>query len=257
MSFSRKKLESELSSKIPSDILTQLLDEYANIKQQFFLGRFQPSELNGARYCECILRLIEHLNTGTYTAFGKQLNSEQIIRSIENNTTLPDTFRFFIPRLARVILDVRNKRNVAHVGREVNPNLSDSLLIVQATDWILMELVRYFHTSSISEAQKIVDNINTIKLPVVAEVDGFIRVQNTKLDARTKTLVILYYKKPKKVADSNIIKWLRYSNASRFRKEILSQLDTEALIHYEANYCTLLPKGVVLVEQTVPFNLLS
>src|SRR6266496_6781352 len=112
MSVSKDYLVSILSTHIPNDILNNIVNEYLHIKQQFFLRKFGPTELNGARFGEAVLRLLEFLNTGRYTAFGKKLESETIIRSVENNTSLKDTIRFFIPRQTRVVLDVRNKRDV-------------------------------------------------------------------------------------------------------------------------------------------------
>ena len=212
MSVTKEKLVAILSPKIPNDILINMLDEYQQIKQQFFLRKFQPSELNAARFGECVLRLLEYLDTGNYTPFGATLGSQQIIRRIENNATLQDTIRFFIPRLVRVVLDVRNKRDVAHVGGEVSPNYSDAIFVTHAADWLLTEIIRHFHNCSIVEAQAIVTNINEVRIPVVAEIDGFIRVQNTKLSAREKVLIILYYKKPDKVRDIDLLKWSRYAN---------------------------------------------
>lgn len=257
MSIEKAKLISVLSTSIPLDVINPMLDEYLNIKQQFLLRKFQPTELNGARFCECALRLLEHLHAGIYTPFDKSLHSESIIRTIENNTSQPDTIRFFVPRLIRVILDVRNKRDVAHVGGEVNPNFSDSLLVLHAADWILTELVRHFHNCPVDEAQQIVQNINESKIPIVTEVDGFIRIQNIKLETRKKVLVILYYKRPTKVTDTDLCKWLRYSNSSQFRNKILKELDSEALVHYENGNCVLLEKGVVYVEKFIPLNLFS
>lgn len=256
MSTTKTALIAALSSQIPGDIVTNTLDEYQHIKQQFFLRKFQPSELNGARFGECVLRLLEHVDTGTHTPFGTPLKSEQIIRHVENNTNVQDTLRFFVPRLTRVILDVRNRRDVAHVGGAVNPNYSDTLFVVQASDWILTELVRLFHTSSIDEAQRIVDSINEARIPIVAEVDGFIRVQNTDLDARERALVVLYYKRPTKIKDGQLATWIKYKNPSRFKTAILEKLDAEALIHYEAGFCSLLPKGISYVEKNIALDLL-
>jgi len=161
MSIQRSKLEATLSTQFPKDVLVALLDEYQHIKQQFFLRKFQPTELNAARFSECILRLIEFLDTGRYTPFGRQLNTQNIINRVANNTGLPEGIRFFIPQLTRVLLDIRNKRNVAHVGGEVNPNYSDSLFVSHSADWILVELIRNYHTNSIDKARKIVESINS------------------------------------------------------------------------------------------------
>jgi hypothetical protein len=88
-------------------------------------------------------------------------------------------------------------------------------------------------------------------------VDGFVRVQNTKLDFRSRALAILYSKNPSKVRDTALVKWTRYSNPSTFRKDILQKLDAEALIHYEDGLCSLLPKGIVYVEKNIPMKLLA
>jgi len=256
MSVGRRKLFSALSKQIPTEILTRLLDDYQHIKQQFFLRKFQPSELNGARFAETVLRLIEYLDTGNYTDFGRQLGTDQIIRRVENNTSLPDTIRIFIPRITRVILDVRNKRDVAHVGGEVSPNFSDSLLVTHSVDWILTEIVRHYYSCSMEEAKQIVASINQVRVPIVADVDGFLRVQNTRLEARDKTLVLLYHKQPTKISDSNLAKWIRYRNVNRYKSDILPALDAEALIHYESGFCTLLDKGIAYVEKNIQFDLL-
>jgi hypothetical protein len=256
MSVAKQSLVAALSPKLPAPILNRLLDDYQEIKQQFFLKKFQPSELNGARFCESVLRLIEYLDSGQYTDFGRQLGTDPIIRRVENNTTLPDTLRFLIPRLTRVVLDVRNKRDVAHVGGEVNANFSDALFVTHSADWILTELVRHYYSCPIEEAKRIVTSLNQVRIPVVADVDGFLRVQNTKLDTKDKTLVLLYHKQPSKVNDSDLSKWIRYQNISRYKTAILKKLDDEALIHYEGGSCTLLEKGILYVEKNIPLDLL-
>ena len=256
MSIQRLTIEKTLSVTLPQDVVISMLDQYQHIKQQFFLRKFQPSELNAARFGECVLRLIEFLDTGIYTPLGKQLRTENIINRVKNNTNLPDGIRFLIPQLTRVLLDVRNKRNVAHVGGEVDPNYSDSLFLSHSVDWILIELIRNYHTNSIDEARKIVESINETKIPVIAEVEGFIRVQNTSLSAEDKTLLILYYKQPNKVTDSDLMKWIKYQNPSRYRKDILKSLDDNAQIHYEHGFCTLLPKGIAFVEKNISCDLI-
>jgi hypothetical protein len=256
MSIDKNRLIAILSTRLPSDIVIELVKEYQYLKQQFALGKFQPSELNAARFSECALRIIEYLDTSKYTPLGIPLTSENIINSAQRNTVLKDAIRFFIPRLARVILDVRNKRDVAHVGGEVNPNYSDALFVTHCADWILTEVVRHFYSCSIDEAASIVKNINEIQIPVVVEVDGFIRVQNSNLDSREKVLVVLYYKQPAKVIDVDIANWIRYKNISRFRSDILKQLDADVLVHFEKGYCTLLPKGAKYVEKNISLEML-
>lgn len=155
------------------------------------MRKFRFSELNGGRFAECVLRLVQYLDNPPYTPFGTPLQSDAIIKSAERNTLLHESLRFFIPRTARIILDIRNRRGVGHVGGDINPNLSDSLFIARSADWIVTEIIRLYNNCSIENAQKIADSINEVNLPIVADIDGFVRIQNASLDFRSKTLIIL------------------------------------------------------------------
>jgi hypothetical protein len=257
MSVSKSAVISSVSPPLPKDIVARLLDEYQYIKQQFFLRKFQPSELNGGRFGECVVRLIQYLDTGAYTPFGSSLsNTETIFNHAHQNVSLPETVRFYVNRLTRVILDVRNKRDVAHVGGKVSPNYSDSMLICQCADWILTDIVREYHTCPIDVARQMVASINEVHIPIVVEVDGWVRIQNTNLDAKKKSLVVLYYKKPNRVRDSDLVRWIEYKNVTRYRTVVLKALHAEALIHYAGEYCELLPLGVQFVEKNISMELL-
>jgi hypothetical protein len=256
MSISESTLIISLQISLPKDVVTELLKEYKHIKQQFFLNQFRPTELNAARFAECVLRLLEFVDSGRHTPFGVQLKSEDIINRIQNNAALPNTIRLFIPRLIRVILDVRNKRDVAHVGGEVNPNYSDSVFVVHATDWILTEIVRHYHSCSIDQAAAIVSTINEIQIPIIDEIDGFVRVLNTSLKAADKVLVILYSKQPNKVWEQDLRKWIEYQHSTNFRNNILMALHKDALIHFDNGICSLTRKGVLYVEKNIPRNIL-
>lgn len=256
MSIAKDQVVAALSPPLPVEIVTNLLDEYLDIKQNLAFRRFRPGELNGGRFAECVLRLVQHLDNPPYTAFGTSLgNSNTIIRHAEQNPNLHESIKIFIPRIARVLLDVRNRRDVAHIGGDVSPNYSDALLIAHNADWILTEILRLYYTCSIDTARRIAASINEITVPIIADVDGFVRVQNTKLDFRARTLAILYSKSPSKVKDSALVKWTRYSNPSIFKREILSKLDADAFIHYEDGFCSLLPKGIIYVEKHIPMEL--
>lgn len=256
MSISESTLISSIEAHLPKEIITELLKEYKHIKQQFFLDKFRPTELNAARFSECVLRIIEHVDTQTFTPFGTQLDSEKIINRVANNTKVPNTIRFFVPRITRVILDVRNKRDVAHVGGEVSPNYSDSLFIVHAADWILTEIVRHYHSCTVDEAAAIVSAINEIKVPIIDKFDGFVRVLDNSLKADKKVLVILYDQQPEKVSEQQLRTWIEYKNPTNFREKVLKPLHKDAYIHFEGGYCFLTRKGILFVEKNISPNIL-
>ena len=257
MGIAANQVIAALSGPLPNAIVTQLVTEYQDIKQHFAFKKFRPSELNGGRFAECTLRLIQHIDNPPHTPLGTTLpQTDGIIRHAEGNTALPDALRFFIPRLSRILLDVRNRRDVAHPGGEVSPNFSDSVFTAHCADWILTELIRLFYQCSIDSAKKIVESLNETQIPLIADVDGFIRVQNTSLDVKEKCLAILYYKNPAKLRDADLLKWTRYANSTRFRSKILAELDAAALIHCQDGFCCLLPKGIAYTEKHVPLEIL-
>jgi hypothetical protein len=60
-----------------------------------------------------------------------------------------------------------------------------------------------------------------------------------------------FYKHPNKASDSDLAKWIKYTNASRYKTQILKTLDNEALIHRANGFCILLPKGIAHVEKNI------
>ena len=255
MSLTKEQLVNSLSNSLPQELLEGLVSEYEKIKNQFFLGKFQPTELNAARFCEYVLRLLEHVDNPPYTPLGQSLATEKIINRIQNNSSLSETLRFFIPKQVRVLLDVRNRRDVAHVGGDVNPNYSDSLFVVHCCDWILTELVRHFYACSIDKAREIVANINEVRIPIVAEFDGFVRVL-APLEHDKKTLVILYHKHPNKVLYKDLFDWTEHTHTTRFRDNIVKKLHKDNLVHYMNETVELTPLGIAFVEKNIELSTL-
>jgi len=259
VSISRATVEAVLSPTLPSEIVRRMLDEYIAIKQHLAFRRFQPSELNGGRLAECVVRLLQHKHTGTFIPFGTSLGSgaaAQLSRQIAGNTALPHSMRTLIPQFTVMLYEVRNHRDVGHVGGDVNPNLADALLVAKLADWIITELLRIYYNCDINTAQRVANSLNETAIPIVANVDGFIRIQNTTLDYLQKTLVILYYKNPEKVQDSDLVKWTEHTHSTRFKRDVLGKLHTDAYIHYASSYCQILQKGIIYTEKHIPMDLI-
>jgi len=156
-----------------------------------------------------------------------------------------------------VLLNIRNSRDVAHIGGVVSPNHSDAKFVVACADWVLTELVRHYFQCPIDVASATVRDLNELQLPVIAEVDGFIRVQNVNLSIKDRVLVVLLHRHPQKVRDVDVATWLGYGNISRFRSSILSELHRSAFIHHDERMLSILPKGIKYVEDNVPLNLIA
>lgn len=249
MGLTLAQLEAELAKGLPADLVKKLLAAYEEIKENFYLGRHEPSELNAGKLCEIVARILEHESGLALTPWGKTIpNLGDYLRGFEKQTQANDSIRFHIPRVANAIYNIRNKRGVGHVGGDVNPNLADSTYLVGAADWILADLIRLHYGCSLEEAQAIVDGLVQRKLPLVYEIGGVKRVLNPSLDYSQKTLLLLAGLFPKGVAESDLFNWVEHSHASVYRRDILRRLHKRKLIEFTNGKCTILPPGLREVE---------
>lgn len=188
------KIAKDFKTKLPTILVDSLLDSYKEIKENFFLERHEPAELNGGKFVEACYRIIEEETHGRFTPIGTH-TPDMIgkLRAFEKLTSAAslESYRIHIPRVLATIYNIRNKRGVGHLGGDVNPNFADSTFIVTCVDWILAELVRVHYTCSLDEAQKMVDSIIIRPSFLVHKIDDIRRVLNPKLKNRDQVLVLL------------------------------------------------------------------
>src|SRR3989344_8508786 len=98
--------------RLPIDLVQSLELEFQKLHQEYFLGHWEPSQLDGGRFAEAVFRILEYKDKGNFTQVGTQLKILKIIPSVENSTSLPESLRFHVLKLAELIFDFRNKRNV-------------------------------------------------------------------------------------------------------------------------------------------------
>src|SRR2546422_11519492 len=119
-----------MSQNIPHEHVEKQLGSYREIKENFYLGKHEPSELNGAKFCEVIARILEHEARGTFTPLGTSIkNMGDKLRAFENDENANDSVRFHIPRVANAVYNIRNKRGVGHIGGDVQAKLADSSFV--------------------------------------------------------------------------------------------------------------------------------
>ncbi len=248
------QIRTDLYSKFPKEVVDALIDSYIEIKENYYLNRHEPAELNGGKFAEAVVRLLQYiLNGGKYDPLGKHIqNMSNIIRSFEQipQGKFLDSYRIHIPRVLSMIYNIRNKRGVGHLGGEVNPNIADATLIVTCCDWIFTELYRINYGCSINEAQKIIETLIQRKNPLIYQIGDTKRVLNPKLDMTKQTLLLLGECYPEEVSEKDLIKWIEPSNASVFRRDILRRLHDKRMIEYvEKTSCVILPPGLKIVEE--------
>jgi hypothetical protein len=228
---------SKLLTAIPAGLRDPLLETYREIASNFAEHRWEPSELNGGKFCECVYWICHGFVTGLYAATpSKPPNMRDNCRDIEKKTNTgkagDHSIRVLIPRLLPALYDIRNNRGVGHVGGDVDPNLMDATAVYSMSAWILAELVRLFHSVKTEEAQSAVDGLVERKTPLIWSVGIAKRVLDTSISATDQTLLLLHQALGW-VSEADLVKSIEYSNASIYRSNVLSRLHKARKIEHD------------------------
>ncbi len=181
-----------LRAGIPQQLVDEFLNAYIEAKRRYHLGDHRPQEVEGGRFSEGVFRVLQHLSGQRVTPLGKALPSvDKLLTSFENATDQPDSIRLHIPRTLKLIYDIRNKRDAAHLGDGIDPNLQDATQVIANMDWTTAELVRLHHAVSASDAQRIIEDMVTREVPAVQEIEGQPVILGD-LKPRDQALLMLY-----------------------------------------------------------------
>ncbi|ACU38565.1 hypothetical protein [Actinosynnema mirum] len=213
-------------------LVEQLCETYEEAKRNYHLGGHRLSEVEGGRFCEAAFRMLQQRTTGRFTPIGGILNTEEVIGSLAKIPAAahPKSVRIYLPRALRVIYDIRNSRDVAHLGDGIDPSLQDSTLVVAVLDWTLAEFVRLSAEVSADVAQRMVDALVTRELPVVQVFDGQPKVLRPDLRAGDHLLVLLYHAGTEGVRFAELQQWVPEAMRTNLRRTVKS-LESKALAH--------------------------
>lgn len=237
-------------SGIPDGLRIPLLGEFKKIINNFMEHRWTASELSGGRFCEIVYTILDgHAKSVFASAPSKPSNFVDACRRLESNSGVPRSFQILIPRLLIALYEIRNNRNVGHVGGDVNPDFMDSSAVVSMASWILAEMVRVFHGISTEEAQKIVDNLAEKRLPLVWKSGEIRRVLNPKLPLKDQILLLLCSCSAKVSVDL-LYSWTGYKKRSYFNRLIRQLHDNRVVELYDSiGEIEILPPGAEYIAK--------
>jgi hypothetical protein len=240
---------------IPPGLRDPLLKEYQTIVQNFLEQRWLPSELHGGRFSEAVYTILDgHAKKFYAVAPTKPANFVEACRALEKNKLahVPHSFQILIPRMLPALYDVRNNRNVGHVGGDVDSNHMDAVAILSMSNWIMGELVRVYHSLTTAQAQQLVDALVEVRLPAVwTGDDGVKRVLETSLKLNEKILLLAALSMPD-VTAPQLIEWIEYGD-DRYVMRTIRSLHTKRLIEFteKTGKVRILPPGTKAVEELI------
>src|SRR5258706_1972309 len=187
MFASERNKNAALLAGIPSGLRDPLLDSYNSNVKNFRENRWEPSELNGGKFCEVVYTILRgHVEGSFPSAPSKPGNMVDACKALEHadSSLFPRSIRIQIPRMLVALYEIRNNRGVGHVGGDVVPNHMDAVAVLYIAKWILGELIRLFHNLTTSEAAAAVDLLVERTVPIIWEINGKRRILNVAFEAR-------------------------------------------------------------------------
>jgi len=248
-------VKNQLKHFYPQELVDALLDSYKDLVENFNRGKLRPSEVEGGRFCEAIIRMLQYKTTGTYTPIGTPIgNLDTEIGRLANlpKADFNESIRLHIPRTIRVVYDIRSKRDSVHLGN-IDPNLMDATLILDCCKWVLAELFRMELQIPVDEAQKTINYLIKKKIPIIQDFDGFLMTLNPRLSARDRVLVLLYYRGKEGAAREELSLWLPPKMKNQLTINLHRLQHDKNFIHRVKNQVYITTAGEKFVEDNIPF----
>jgi hypothetical protein len=243
---------SHILSSIPKGLKDPLITEYNSIIQHYLERRWTGSELSGGKFCEIVFSILDgHAKSSYASAPFKPSNFVDACKKLESNSHVPRSFQILIPRMLPSLYEIRNNRSVGHVGGDVDSNSMDAYAVVSMCSWILGELIRVFHNTTITEAQKIVDFVTSRKIPLVWETDSVKRILDPSYSLKDQILLLIA-SSSSKTKTQDLLNWIEYKDKGYFMKS-LRLLHKSRMIELSKNEeeAAILPPGTTYVEKLI------
>jgi hypothetical protein len=239
-------------SAIPAGLRSPLIAEYQSIVQNFLERRWLPSELGGGRFSEVVYTVLDGFAKERYaTTPIKPSNFVEACRKLESNVKVSRSFQILIPRLLPALYEIRNNRNVGHLGGDVDPNHMDAVAVLSMCNWIMAELVRVFHGLNVDEAQEVVDRLAEVRIPLIWSDGATKRVLRPELAMKDQVLLLVATASCE-VSSQQLLAWTEYRNTTRF-EGTLRKLHSARLIEFDVTLdrVRILPPGTKYIQELV------
>jgi hypothetical protein len=245
------QIAQNLKEHFNAQLVDELLSSYQEAKHNFFLGGLRLSAVEGGRFCEAALRMLQEITAGAFTPLNNKLDTDRLIQQLANlpRAAHSDSIRIHMPRTIRVVYDIRNNRDTAHLADGIDPNLQDATLVISNLDWILAEFVRQYHNVAAAEAQRIVDGLVSRVVPAIQDFDGFLKVLNPRLRVSDYLLLLLYERGATGAVFPELEGWVRPAMRTNLRRALARLVDDNAFVHSDGQRFYITKRGAGQVER--------
>jgi hypothetical protein len=253
MSTSPSTLEAALGN-VPVEFRTRIVEIYRSLKSAYSDHQFDACGLRAGKLSEVLLRYLQHELTATHVPFGTKITNltDECLR-IERLPAAAghESFRVLIPRALNFAYTLRNKRDIGHVGGEIDANEIDAATVIRLMDWCISEVIRVTLAVPLEDAQAVLDAIAERQVPLVwAAPGGRKRVLDPSLTQADQALVLLYGDTETAIPVEDLADWVGVKRLDTFRSRVVLPLHDKRLIEFDSESRTVIlsPTGVEVAE---------
>src|SRR5689334_13870919 len=132
---------------LPPTLLDSFVNEYEQALAASQNRNWEIVGLKAGKLCEIIYSIVNGHIAGHFPEKpAKPRNMVEACQALADASTtkFSRSIRIQIPRILIAVYELRNNRNVGHVGGSVNPNDMDGEFFLRAIKWLVAEVVREF-----------------------------------------------------------------------------------------------------------------
>lgn len=188
----KEKIIGILSSEIDKSIITDLINSYSDVKDSFIKGDNEGAQSKSGKFVENVFRTLYYIRRNQVLKEIKPHQFEEIAEELRNSDgkKYPESVRLLIAPIAKsMIYEPRSKLGSVHV-KPITPDFIDAKLTVDASDWIIAELLRLYHKRDAQEVNELIKNVVKEYIPIVQKI-GDETFVNAKVKCEEEILIRL------------------------------------------------------------------
>ncbi|WP_414573997.1 hypothetical protein [Nostoc sp. CCY 9925] len=188
-----QQLIQELSTIIDFHFAHAVVECYVEMQQRFLAGDWQPTELDGGRFCEAISRCLLQMDTGKidHRKLPGKIREDLLNKNIPHQLGSKD--RYHLTKVIEVVYGFRSDRGAVHISTEYTANYMDSMLVLHASKWIFAEFLRLVWNRDRKVVAETIAQIVQLEHSVIHELDGKPLVLARDIYATDEVLLLLYH----------------------------------------------------------------
>jgi hypothetical protein len=186
-------LSRALSVRLDEELVGELLREYVSQEKRYILRDWEPATLDGGQFVEAAARIVYHMDSGN---LNRRKSVSECLAYVEDASIEGHAFpdrksALHICKVLRTIYKFRSDRGAVHIDPVYTANQLDSRLVMDASRWILSELLRLFWSGAPEEIARMIREILQYEIPAVGRYGDQTIVQRTDCTAEEEILLLL------------------------------------------------------------------